>query len=223
MVMRMRARKEEDKLARREAILNVVSQSLGRRQFASVTMAEIAASCGLAKGTLYLYFSTKEELFLAALEVELASWLDAIANELAGQGRIDPQTYASVVSRTLAPRETLTELLPLMRTMLEQTATSETSNRFRHMLHDKLESVAVIVERALPLSPGDGVRLLLRTLALVVGLRQIPDPHAVGNGTNGNGTNGNGTNGAAAARLAYDEELVDALIGMVRGMLAAHG
>jgi hypothetical protein len=81
----------------------------------------------------------------------------------------------------------------------------------------------VIVERALPLSPGDGVRLLMRTLALVVGLRQIPDPHAVGNGTNGNGTNGNGTHGPTAARVAYDEELVDALIGMVRGMLAAHG
>lgn len=215
MVMRMRARKEEDKLARREAILTVVSQSLGRRQFASVTMAEIAASCGLAKGTLYLYFSTKEELFLAALEVELASWLDAIANELAGKGRIDPHTFASVVSRTLAPRETLSELLPLMRTMLEQTATSETSARFRHMLHDKLETVAVIVERALPLAPGDGVRLLLRTNALVVGLRQIPDAHTATNGANG-------SNGHDAARHAYDEELVEAVSAMVRGMLAAH-
>ena len=50
MVMRLRARKEEDKLARREAILGVAARSLGRRQYARVTMAEIAERCGLAKG-----------------------------------------------------------------------------------------------------------------------------------------------------------------------------
>ena len=111
MVMRLRARKEEDKLARREAILGVAARSLGRRQYARVTMAEIAERCGLAKGTLYLYFSTKEELFLAALEVEVAAWFDAISEELIQRGRTDPRTFAEVVAHTLQGLQAVTHYL----------------------------------------------------------------------------------------------------------------
>ena len=214
MVMRLRARKEEDKLARREAILAVAARSLGRRQYARVTMAEIAERCGLAKGTLYLYFSTKEELFLAALEVEVAAWFDAISEELITRGRTDPRTFAEVVAHTLTTRETLTDLLPLLHTVLEQNIDSETALRFKRMLRDKLVAGAAVVERSLPLHPGDGVRLLLRTHAVVVGLRQMADPPP-----------------AIAEVLArpelhplqidFEQELLDSLTALVRGMLKA--
>jgi AcrR family transcriptional regulator len=214
MVMRLRARKEEDKIARREAILAVAGRSLGRRQYARVTMAEIAERCGLAKGTLYLYFSTKEELFLAALEIEVAAWFDAISEELIMRGRIDPRSFAEVVHRTLVNRGTLTDLLPLLHTVLEQNIDSETALRFKRMLRDKLVAGAAVVERSLPLRPGDGVRLLLRTHAMVVGLRQMADPPP-----------------AIAEVLArpelhplqidFEQELLESLTALVRGMLKA--
>lgn len=216
MVVRPRARKEEDKLARREAILAVASRSLGRRQYASVTMAEIAERCGVAKGTLYLYFGTKEELFLAALALEIASWFDEIGVELLAKGRTDPRTFAEVVARTLVARATLIDLLPLLHTVLEQNIDGETALRFKRMLRDKLVAGAAVVERALPLQHGDGVRLLLRTHALVVGLRQMSDPPP-----------------AIAEVLARPElhplqidfatELLDSLTALVRGMLTADG
>lgn len=215
-MIRLRARNEEDKLARREAILAVACRSLGRRQFARVTMAEIADRCGLAKGTLYLYFGTKEELFLAALELELAAWFDAVAGELLAKGRTDPRTFAELVARTLAARETLVDLLPLLHTVLEQNIDAETALRFKRMLRDKLVAGAAVVERALPLAHGDGVRLLLRTHALVVGLRQMSDPPP-----------------AIAEVLARPElhplqidfatELTESLTALVRGMISANG
>jgi AcrR family transcriptional regulator len=176
MVMRLRARNEEDKAARRDAILAVATRSLGRRQYASVTMAGIAEQCGLAKGTLYLYFNTKEELFLAALEREIAAWFDEIGEELLRRGVHDADAFAEIVSRTLVARSTLVELLPLLHTVLEQNIFGETALRFKRVLRDKLVSGGALVERALPLASGDGVRLLLRTHAMVVGLRQMADP-----------------------------------------------
>jgi len=212
MVMRLRARKEEDKLARREAILEVAARSLGRRQYARVTMAEIAERCGLAKGTLYLYFSTKEELFIAALELELASWFDALAEELLKLGRTDPHTFGDVVAKSLASRETLVDLLPLLHTVLEQNIDTDTALRFKRMLRDKLVACAAVVEHVLPLHGGDGVRLLLRTHAMVVGLRQMSDPPP-----------------AIAEVLArpelhplqldFERELSDTLTDLVRGMM----
>lgn len=176
MVMRLRARNDEDKAARRDAILAVATRSLGRRQYARVTMAEIAERCGLAKGTLYLYFNTKEELFLAALERELAAWFDEIGEELTRRARTDATTFAEIVARTLVARETLCDLLPLLHTVLEQNIEGETALRFKQVLCDKLVAGGALVERALPLAPGDGILLLLRTHAIVVGLRQMADP-----------------------------------------------
>jgi AcrR family transcriptional regulator len=176
MVMRLRARNDEDKAARRDAILAVATGSLGRRQYAGVTMARIAEQCGLAKGTLYLYFDTKEELFLAALEREIAAWFDEIGEELIRRGTTDPASFAETVARTLVARETLVELLPLLHTVLEQNIARETAMRFKRVLRDKLVAGGALVERALPLLPGAGVQLLLRTHAIVVGLRQMADP-----------------------------------------------
>jgi len=206
--MNVRARKEEDKQARRDAILAVVSGCLRGRPFADVTMAEIAQRCGLAKGTLYLYFQAKEELFLAALGCEAAAWLDAVGAELHARGSTDPRAFSELVVHTLTQRETFIELLPLQRTLLEHSLASQTASRFTQTLEEKLRGAATVVERALPLAPGEGMRVLLRTLALVVGLRQIPDPTR-------------GVDDGSVSSADFAQELLESLTTMLAGMLAS--
>lgn len=172
-----RARRPEDKLARRESILAVAARVLSRSQFARVTMAQIAEHCGLAKGTLYLYFATKEELFLATLEVELAAWFDELAVALRAGGTTTARQFARAVVDSLAARERLADLLPLLHTVLEQNIAADTALGFKRMLVEKLSAGGPLLERVLPgLPPGGGLDLLLRTHALVVGLRQMADP-----------------------------------------------
>jgi AcrR family transcriptional regulator len=64
-------------------------------------MAELAEQCGLAKGTLYLYFDSKEELFLAALELELAAWFEHLATRVFAAGRMSARDFAELVARSL--------------------------------------------------------------------------------------------------------------------------
>jgi AcrR family transcriptional regulator len=49
----------------REAILEAAARLFGRRPYHEVLMDEVADKVGVAKGTLYRYFTTKEELFAA--------------------------------------------------------------------------------------------------------------------------------------------------------------
>jgi len=182
MAVKQRARKDEDKAARRRAILVVASRLLGRQQYHRITMAEVARRCSLAKGTLYLYFRSKEELFLAALEEELAQWFDALAVELARlePGPDAPERFAATVTRTLVSRETLADLLSLLHTVLEQNIDLETALAFKRMAAQRIREGAAIVEHAVPgLPEGTGVRVLLRLHALLVGLRQMADPAPV--------------------------------------------
>ena len=62
---RLRARSDDAKRARRQFILATADQLLRHDGFDAFTMNKLAAATDLAKGTLYLYFATREELVLA--------------------------------------------------------------------------------------------------------------------------------------------------------------
>ena len=58
-------RKEREKLQRRNDIIDAAEKVLFSRGFESATMDEIAERAELSKGTLYLYFKSKEDLQFA--------------------------------------------------------------------------------------------------------------------------------------------------------------
>ncbi len=58
-------RKEREKLQRRNDIIDAAEKVLFSRGFDSTTMDEIAEMAELSKGTLYLYFKSKEDLQFA--------------------------------------------------------------------------------------------------------------------------------------------------------------
>ncbi len=61
---------------RRCAILQAARAVFARQGYADTVVEEIATQAGIAKGTLYLYFPSKEQIYLAAL-LEEARQLDA--------------------------------------------------------------------------------------------------------------------------------------------------
>src|SRR5689334_16484560 len=61
---------------RRRAILEAARAVFARQGYADTVVEDIAAQAGIAKGTLYLYFPSKEQIYLAAL-LEQARQLDA--------------------------------------------------------------------------------------------------------------------------------------------------
>ena len=64
MVVRGKRRKKERE-ERRASILDAARKVFDRRGVAAATMDEVASTAELSKGTLYLYFHSKDELFLA--------------------------------------------------------------------------------------------------------------------------------------------------------------
>jgi AcrR family transcriptional regulator len=67
-----RARSQQDKETRRVALLDAALDVFFERGFAATRMEDVARRAGLSKGTLYLYFESKEQLFEALIE-ELAT------------------------------------------------------------------------------------------------------------------------------------------------------
>ena len=63
--MGIKERKEREKGARREEIINAAEKIFFEKGLVQATMDEIAEAAELSKGTLYLYYSSKEDLYLA--------------------------------------------------------------------------------------------------------------------------------------------------------------
>jgi TetR/AcrR family transcriptional regulator len=63
--MGIKERKEREKGARREEIVNAAEKIFFEKGLAQATMDEIAEAAELSKGTLYLYYKSKEDLYLS--------------------------------------------------------------------------------------------------------------------------------------------------------------
>lgn len=63
--MGIQERKEREKRARQEAIMNAARKLFFEKGLDQVTMDDVAERAELSKGTLYLYFKSKEELYIS--------------------------------------------------------------------------------------------------------------------------------------------------------------
>ena len=144
-------------------------------------MVDVAKALGLVKGTVYLYFRSKEELFLAITEQQLEGWfaeVDARLAEMQGSGTI--AWVVEIICEALERRPGLTRLLAILHSILEQHIELEAARRFKYMLQAHFERTGALLEDCLPfLKAGEGAHVLLQSHALVIGLWHLSDPSAV--------------------------------------------
>ena len=62
---------------RRTGILKAARKVFARRGFDGATMDDVAEACSIAKGTLYLYFKSKRQIYLGVLKEDLQSLREA--------------------------------------------------------------------------------------------------------------------------------------------------
>lgn len=183
MGQKRRATSTEEKEARRGAILDAAWQLFQESPYDAVTVAAVAERAGLAKGTVYLYFTTKEELFLAIHEAQLGAWFDAVDRRLAASGGPggDPiPRVAGIIGVSLEERAHLARLLAILNSVLERNIDLATATRFKRLLLARTVRTGESLERHLPfLAPGEGAWLLLQIHAIVVGWWLLADPAPV--------------------------------------------
>lgn len=178
MPVQQRARRDADKQARAQAILDAAQFLMIERPFVALTMAEVAAQAGLAKATVFLYFPTKEALGLAVVERLLEQWFAAIDAELAAlPSPATPAAVAELIASSVTDRGNLVQLLAILGSILERNIAAATARRFKRRLLASATATGERLERALPfLQPGDGLRVVLLIHALAVGLYQMAEP-----------------------------------------------
>lgn len=182
MVIKQRAISEEEKLARRQAILSAALELLKKYDYQEIRISSIAKKAGVAKGTIFLYFRTKEELFLQLQMEEYRSWFNDVNNRIRvflGQeksiGHIDE--FVKIVVSSAAGHPTLIQLTPIMYVVLERNIDYKTALEFKRFLLQEIQTTGALIESCLPfLRRGDGAQFLMELQILLIGLIQSSHP-----------------------------------------------
>ena len=170
-----RAVTEALKDARRDSILAAAQALFCREPFESIAMSDIAAAAGLAKGTLYLYFRTREEIFLALLMRGYSSWLAAFAEQATNFA--SPEAALDWIVDALVARNELIHLASLLHAVLERNLPVETARAFKLDVAAGIDALAPDLARALRLdSEADARRFFHWLQACLVGVHQLATP-----------------------------------------------
>ena len=83
--MAVQHRKERERLARRNLILNAAIRVFAEKGFHQATMDDVAEQAELGKGTLYYYFHSKDEILLQLLENNTREFFEQILQAISGE------------------------------------------------------------------------------------------------------------------------------------------
>lgn len=134
--------------ARRQEIIDACEQLYEVMPFKDITLGEIGAKTSFTRTSIYNYFRTKEEIFLALLEREFRTWSSDLAS-LAEQSF--PQLeFASRFADLLAGRRCMLKLLSMNLYDLETGSRLENLVEFKKAYKDSMQAVALCLERHFP-------------------------------------------------------------------------
>lgn len=170
-----RARQPAQKEQRREAILDAGWALFKEIGYTAISMNRVAQTAGLAKGTLYLYFKTKEELFLAILTDWFPTFFDAL-NRLVQEMPPDLSTeqIAARFATFLADNLTELHLMSMAPGILEHNTGEDAIRRFKETTLFHVARSGQIMEDLIPfLSAGRGPQLVLDMYVIIVGAMQV--------------------------------------------------
>ena len=174
MIIRQRAIQVEDKQERYNAILDAAERVLMRSPDQSANVAEVAEAAGLAKGTVYLYFQSKEELLLALHERNVDGFFSVLNTRLDSSAPAGIEDILALAHQHLIDPPLALPLAVRCLSNMGQSVSVESEVAFKQRLAERLMRAGVGLERHFPeLGPGGGVALLHHSYALILGLWQL--------------------------------------------------
>lgn len=173
-----RARDPKQKEQRRNEILASATRLYQDTPSALPTTAAIGKDSGVAKGTLYLYFRSKEEIFLAILQDFHLRWL-ALFRDHNYSSLDDIPALLQSCWQFMQENPLFLQLASMSNSVIEHNVDAKIlmahKNELSKALMDAASSIQTLVQH---IDEQEIAQLLMRTYASLLGLWQISHPPA---------------------------------------------
>ena len=135
---------------RREEIINACRRLYQTMSFKEITLKEISAATSFSRPTIYNYFQTKEEIFLALYEREYDLWNKELETILTGHEGLSRTELAELLARSREKREQLLKLLAMNNYDMEANSRPERLTAFKRAYGRSLRLMGELLEKFRP-------------------------------------------------------------------------
>ncbi len=162
---------EELTNARKEEIIRACASLYETMSFKEITIKEIGAATSFTRTSIYNYFQTKEEIFLALLQQEYEKWVADLDAITAAHESLTDEKIAQELARSLEKRGLLLKLMSMNHYDMEENSRPERLVEFKTAFGNSIRAVARMLEKFRPqMGPADRQQFLYAFFPFVYGV-----------------------------------------------------
>lgn len=136
--------------ARKEEIINACEKLYQTMSFKDITLKEIGNETSFSRPTIYNYYQTKEEIFLALFEREYVRWNEELQTILQDNRKLTKAELAEKLAASLANRQQLLKLLAMNNYDMEENSREELLTSFKVAYGESIKNVCSILTKFCP-------------------------------------------------------------------------
>ena len=136
--------------ARKEEIIAACRELYETVSFKDITLKEIGNEVTFSRPTIYNYFRTKEEIFLALFQREYDRWNEDLTAILEGNEKLSKAELSDRIAASLAGREQLLKLLSMNNYDMEANSRQELLNTFKQSYGRSMHLMCMLLEKFCP-------------------------------------------------------------------------
>ena len=157
--------------ARREEIINACEALYQTMGFKDVTIKEIARYTSFSRPSIYNYFETKEEIFLAILQKEYLLWAADLDKTMAEHKAMSRDEIARTLAKTLCDRELILKIVSMNHFDMEANSRKEALVEFKKAYGTTLEAVEKMLVKYCPeMTPEDRQTFIYAFFPFIYGI-----------------------------------------------------
>lgn len=125
--------------ARRNEIIEACAKLYQTMSFKDITIKEIGGATSFTRTSIYNYFQTKEEIFLALLEQEYELWTAELQSIMDENERLDRDSFADKIAGSLEHRRQLLKIMSMNMYDIEENSRMERLIEFKTIYGKSLQ------------------------------------------------------------------------------------
>ena len=146
----MRKGTPEEIARKREEIVDACEQLYQTTSFKEITLKEISKITSFSRPTIYNYFETKEEIFLALFKREYDRWNEDLQSINEENERLTKAQLAEKIAQSLAERPQLLKLLSMNNFDMEANSRQEFLTLFKESYGGSLRRMSRLLTKFCP-------------------------------------------------------------------------
>lgn len=133
--------------ARREEIIDACAHLYETMPFRQITIKEIGKVTSFNRTTIYNYFNTKEEIFLALMQRDYERWTEELTELADGAASLSREELADALACSVARQARLLKLLSMNHYDMEENSRLENLVGFKRAYGDTMKAVRRLLDR----------------------------------------------------------------------------